>query len=209
MTLPDQISSPFPTPAPELYSLLRRAAADYLRESERPGGSDHTLQPTAIVHEALIRVFRTYASPETPIDEQNWWREPRQFFGLCTGVMRHVLIDYARAKATAKRAPQNGAVFGADAAETAAGPAPAQIDRPGLSVEVMERIGRSINQLREADPNAAEVVELRFYLGLSIPQAAKAMGRSVSSVERDWRAARAWLRSTLEPLERDVAESGL
>jgi RNA polymerase sigma-70 factor (ECF subfamily) len=206
---PHHHPSPFPTPAPELYSLLRRAAADYLRESERPGGSDHTLQPTAVVHEALIRVFRTYASPETPLDEQNWWREPRQFFGLCTGVMRHVLIDYARAKATAKRAPQHGAILGSEAADAAADSPRQDFERAGLSVEAIERIGRSINQLREADPYAAEVVELRFYLGLSIPQAAKAMNRSVSSIERDWRAARAWLRTTLEPLDRDGVEASV
>ena len=196
MPPPSDSQSAFPTPAPELYSLLRSAAAEYLRENERDAGRWHTLQPTAIVHEALMRLAKTYQHEYPGMGNPDWWREPAQFFALCTSVMRRVLIDHARAKAAAKRTK-------GQTSTPTLGTAPEDV-----GAETIERIQAAINDLRTADADAARIVELRFYLGLTIPQAARALGGSISEVERDWRAARAWLKSSLGAVERSFIEGG-
>ncbi len=175
-TLSDDLNSSLSQTVPELYHRLRESAAAYLGDGV---GAGHTLQPTAVLHEALLRLSGSlHAEPE-------WWRDPERYFDLCTRVMRQVLVDYARRKAAKKRTAD------------ARGHLPVA-DPSGLPEETLLLIDSAIDGLREFDEDTARVVELKFYMGLTSAQVAKALGRSLSSVERDWRAGRAWLRRRLE-----------
>lgn len=174
--LSDDLNSSLSQTVPELYHRLREAAASYLGDGT---GAGHTLQPTAVLHEAVLRLA---GNGQT---EPEWWRDPERYFELCTRVMRQVLVDYARRKAAKKRTADSR------------GPLPTT-DPGGLPEETLLLIDSAIDGLRAFDEATARVVELKFYMGLTSAQVAKATGRSLSSVERDWRAGRAWLRRRLE-----------
>lgn len=165
-----------PDPVPAMYHRLKAAAVMYLGEV---GGAGHTLQPTAVLHEAMLRL----SAGQRP--EADWWRDPTRYFEVCTRVMRQVLIDHARWKSARKRSSGEAAP-------------PTSSSREELPEEHFLAIDEAIEGLRGFDPSAAHVVEMKFYLGLSSPQVAKALNRSLSSVDRDWRAGRAWLRRRLE-----------
>jgi RNA polymerase sigma factor (TIGR02999 family) len=154
---------------PAVYAELRRLAAA-LSGRLRPG---QTLQPTALVHEAYLRLVR---------DQDPGWEGRRHFFGAAARAMREILIEQARRKATAKRGGGSGRV---DLGEGLALIAPPADDLLALD----EALGR----LQAAKPDLAEVVLLRYYTGLSFEEAAGVVGRSVSTVKRQWRFARAWL----------------
>lgn len=152
-----------------VYRDLRRLAAWYLRQ-ERPG---HTLQPTALVNEAFVRLSN---------GEQIQWRDRSHFFAVAARQMRRVLIDHARRRKAAKRGDEKIPVT--DAAGHA-GPSP--------RIEDVLAVNQVLEDLESLDPRAAQVVELRVFGGLSEAEIADVVGTSVATVKRDWTFARAWL----------------
>lgn len=163
------------------YRQLRAFAAAMLR-NEADG---HTLQPTALVHEAWARLAR---------NEQGQWRDAGSFFAIATRAMEQVLVDHARRKASLKRGGPGAAgrrrpigeiegLIGEDSGEPA--------------VEV-EALSAALSELESYDPRAAELVRLRFFCGMQVEQAAAVLKISGGSAERDWRMARAWLADRLE-----------
>jgi len=158
-----------------VYGELRRIAAARLRR-ESPG---HSLQPTALVHEAYLRL--------TAMQELDW--ECRaQFFALAAKVMRNILVDHARAKHAEKR-PQALDRVDVDQAVLVA---------PERSAEVLA-IDEALDRLEVFDPTLARVVEYRFFAGMTEKEIGHLLNRSDRSVKRDWRKARAWLYKELNP----------
>jgi RNA polymerase sigma factor (TIGR02999 family) len=158
---------------PEVYAELRRLAAA-LTVKLRPG---QTLQPTALVHEAYVRLVR---------DRDPGWEGRRHFFGAAARAMREILIEQARRKASHKRGG------GARRVELAEGLA--LIEPPADDLLALDE---AIGQLQAEKPHLAEVVLLRYYTGLSVEETADVIGRSASTVTREWRFARAWLAGRL------------
>ena len=160
---------------PLVYGELRRLAAHYLRV-ERP---DHTLQPTALVHEAYMRL----------VDQRNVaWQNRAHFFGIAAQMMRRVLVDHARRRAAAKRDALAYRI-GLEGPDSGAGP-----DREPEILALHE----ALTQLENLDARQARIVELRFFGGLSVEETAEAAGVSTATVKREWRTARAWLRHELD-----------
>jgi RNA polymerase sigma-70 factor, ECF subfamily len=156
-----------------IYGELRRRAAGHLR-SERGG---HTLQPTALVHEAYLRLRNQHVT----------WQNRAHFFGVASQCMRRILVDHARRGRMAKR---SGRLIQVTLDEgLARAPAP-DIDVLALD-EALTRLGTF-------DPRKSRVAELRFFGGLSLPEMAHVLNVSVATVERDWQAARAWLFAALK-----------
>ncbi len=155
------------------YAELRSLAASYLR-GERPG---HTLQPTALVHEALMRLLGPRPA----------WENRRHFFGAAARAMRQLLVDHARRKRADKR---GGDAERVELADTALPPELALVDLLALN--------EALDRLQQLDPTALRVVELRFFAGLSIEETAAALEMHPSAVNRDWTSARAWLKKELE-----------
>jgi RNA polymerase sigma factor (TIGR02999 family) len=156
---------------PLVYEELRKLAAAHLK-SER---GNHTLQATALVHEAYLRLVGQRAVT---------WASRAHFYGIAAQMMRRVLVDHARRRQAAKRNP--GTLF-LDLGEEAAA---AQADRaPELLV-----LDRALTELERLDPRQARVVELRFFAGLSVEETAEVAGISTATVKREWRTARAFLR---------------
>lgn len=158
---------------PVVYDELRRIAA-YKMSRETPG---QTLQPTALVHEAWMRLV---GSPEQKFDGRG------HFFAAAGEAMRRILVDAARRRRSLKRG---------------GGVAPEQWDeskiiRSGPSDEVLA-IDEALNQLAQEDPACAELVKLRYFVGMTMDEAAEALGLSLRSAERLWTYGRAWLRRRL------------
>jgi len=154
---------------PLVYAELRRIAAQRMR-GERGG---HTLQPTALVHEAFLRLVGQ------PID----WRDRGHFFAVASRAMRRVAVDHWRAGAALKRGGEGPHVELGDAAEPAVAP---------KSVDVMA-LDAALTRLERLNAQQARVVELRYFAGLSLEEVADVLDRSRASVFRDWRAAKTWL----------------
>jgi RNA polymerase sigma factor (TIGR02999 family) len=172
MTNPNESAEPAQPAAdllPEVYAELRRLAAA-LASRLRPG---QTLQPTALVHEAYLRLVR---------DQDPGWEGRRHFFGAAARAMREILIDQARRKASLKR---GGAGQRVELAEGLA-----VIEPPADDLLALDE---AIQRLEAARPPLAEIVLLRYYAGLTFEEAADAVGRSVRTLKREWRFARAWL----------------
>jgi RNA polymerase sigma factor (TIGR02999 family) len=154
---------------PVVYDELRRLAAWHL-SNEKPG---QTLQATALVHEAYLRLVGK---------EDVQWESRRHFFGAAAEAMRRILVENARRK---KRLKHGGNLE--------------RVDLEGLEIPAsmpdddLLAIDEALDRLAEADPRAAELVKLCFFVGLTQEQAAKALGVSISTVERTWAFARAWL----------------
>ena len=153
---------------PLVYQELRRQAAAYLRR-ERAG---HTLQPTALVHEAYLRL----------VGQRVDWRNRLHFFAIAAQMMRRVLVDHARAQHAAKR------------------PDPAlrvAVDERLRSVEPQEcdllLLDQALNELADLDPRQGRIVELYYFGGLSENEVADVLSVSRSTVAREWRSAKAWL----------------
>lgn len=158
---------------PLVYDELRRIAAGYLRR-ERPG---HLLQPTALVHEVFLKL----------VDQQAIeWTGRAQFFGIVARSMRQILVDHARAKAAERR--------GGDAIRIPLDEA--LIGAPPRAVDLIN-LDDVLNRLAAIDPDLARMVELRFFGGLTVDEAAVVLGTSSRTVKREWRAARAWLQKEL------------
>jgi RNA polymerase sigma-70 factor, ECF subfamily len=159
---------------PLLYGELRRLAGRYMRD-ERAG---HTLQPTALVHEAFLRLVGQ--------DRTNWQNRV-QFMGIAGQLMRRILVDHARKRCTAKRAGSLVTLDEANAHQCACVSQPEEI----LTVD------EALDRLSQVDAQQARVVELRYFGGLSPEETAEAMGISQRTVEREWAMAKAWLRAEL------------
>ncbi len=156
---------------PAVYDELRRIAAAYMRR-ERPG---QTLQPTALVHEAYLRL----AGAGSP------WTDRRHFLGIAARSMRQILVERARARGAQKRW--------------------AGLDRVSLTESLVGRgaqgtedallpaLDEALTRLEQIDPEQARLVELRYFVGLSIEETAEALGLSPATIKRRWALARAWL----------------
>jgi len=154
---------------PAVYDELRRLAAYYLRQER----SNHTLQATALVHEAYLRL----------VDQRHVdWKNRNQFFGVAAHLMRRVLLMHAREHSAVKR---GGSAYKISLDETAI-LVPAQADHLVLLDELLSR-------LATLDPQQERIVELRFFAGLSVEEAAYLLGISTATVKRDWAMAKAWL----------------
>jgi len=164
---------------PLVYNELRALAARFMRR-EKP---DHTLQPTALVHEAYVRLV-----DESRVD----WRGKTHFFALAARQMRRVLIDSARSHQAQKRGGGLGRVTLDEALLPSAGP----------SFDVFA-LDEALQRLADLSSRQAQVVELRFFGGLSVEETAQFLGVSAPTVKNDWRAARAWLLRELRPTEGD------
>jgi RNA polymerase sigma factor (TIGR02999 family) len=168
---------------PLVYEELRRLAADYL-DKEKPG---QTLQPTALVHEAFIRLVGKEADAK--------WRDRVHFFATAALAMRHILIDSARRK---KRDKRGGELIRVEL-----------VDQPDLHQEEAERLlalDDALTRLAAADSRAAELVQLHIFGGLSIEEAGKQLGLSRRTAYREWTFARALLRQELGDNENKLAQ---
>jgi len=165
---------------PLVYSELRRLARNYLKK-ERPG---HTLQPTALVNEAYLKL----------IDQRKAkWQNRAQFYGVAAQLMRRILVDHARQHQAAKR----GGSHQQRLSITGAG----QLGGKELATEPaidLLALHEALEELAAFDPPQGRIVELKFFGGLSIEETAEVMGVGHATVERDWKMARAWLRRKLE-----------
>ncbi len=160
---------------PALYAELRSLAAA-LTARLPPG---QTLQPTALVHEAYLKMVR---------GQDPGWEGRRHFFGAAARAMREILIDQARRKASGKHGGQGQRV------ELTEGLA--LIEPPADDLLALDD---AIQRLQAEEPRLAEVVMLRYYAGLSVEETAEVVGRSDRTVKREWRQARAWLAGRLSP----------
>ena len=152
-----------------VYPELRRLARSYLRR-ERPG---QTLQSTELVHEAYLRL----------IDQRNvTWRNRAHFFGIAAHVMRRILVDHARSRQASKR---GAGISLLTLDEAVAGSGSRNLNRVAVD-EALENLAR-------IDPQQSQIVELRFFAGLSIDEAAEVLKVSPATVKRDWVMAKAWL----------------
>lgn len=152
-----------------VYQELRNRAAGQLRRERR----GHTLQPTALVHEAYVRL----------VDQRRVeWQNRGQFFGVACQMMRRILVDHARAHRMAKRSGQWARVTLDEALRAT----------PPVDVDVLD-LDAALTRLAAFDPRKSQLAELRFFGGLSLEEAAEAVGISRATAERDWQAARAWL----------------
>jgi len=158
---------------PMIYDQLRAQAQRALR-AERP---DHTLSPTALVHEAYLKLVRL---------DRVEWRDRAHFFGACANEMRRILVSYARTRKAGKRGAGAEHVPLDNAAVAA-------YDRPADLVALDEALER----LSEMDPRQVRIIECRFFAGMSVEETAEALGISPATVKRDWTAARAWLNREL------------
>ena len=160
---------------PLVYAELRRLAAHYLR-GERPG---QTLQPTALVHEAYLRLLK---------DRPERWQNRAHFCAIAAHAMRQILIERARARDALKRGGGRPRVTFDESLPAAS---------PEQSID-MVALDAALDRLAELDASQARIVELRFFGGLSIEETAEAMGISPATVKRHWALARAWLAKELE-----------
>jgi RNA polymerase sigma-70 factor, ECF subfamily len=154
--------------APLVYNELRRLAASYMRR-ERPG---QTLQATALVHEAYLRL----AGAGTP------WHDKRHFIGIAARSMRQILVERARARGAQKRWAGLDRVSLSDTLAVASEPE-----------TMLPALDEALTRLEQIDAEQARIVELRFFAGLSIEETADALGMSPATLKRRWSLARAWL----------------
>lgn len=155
---------------PLVYEELRQQAARYLRR-ERPG---HTMQTTALINEAYLRLIDA---------KEVRWQGRAHFFAIAANLMRRILVDHARQRNAAKRGGS---------------PVHVTLDRivaaaKQSNIDVLA-IDEALTKLAAVDPQQAQIVELRFFSGLSVEETAAALGISPRTVKRDWSVARAWLR---------------
>jgi RNA polymerase sigma factor (TIGR02999 family) len=161
-----------------------RAIARQRMAGERPS---HTLQATALVHEAYVRVLGR---------DLGRWNDRGHFFRAAAEAMRRILVDHARASKTQKRGGGSGGRGGRAALEIESVVAAAEADPAGILA-----LDEAISRLEKVDPQAAAVVRLRFYAGLGVETVAEALGLSARTVKRDSAFARAWLRQELGAAE--------
>lgn len=160
---------------PLVYADLRRRAAAYLRRER----ADHTLQPTALIHEAYLRLVG---------QQRVAWQNRAQFFGLAAQMMRRILVDHARAQRAAKR--------------PAAAMRVTLDERIGQAASMdcdLLLLNQALSELTVFDPRQARIVELRYFGGLAEREVAEVLAMSRSTVTREWETARAWLYRRMRP----------
>jgi RNA polymerase sigma-70 factor (ECF subfamily) len=158
----------------ETYESLRRLAAQYLR-GER---DDHTLQPTALLHEALLRVLK---QPDSR------WRDEAHMAAFAARAMRRILISYGVARRRLKRGGASLTRLPLDAA----------LDFCGERDLNLEGVDQALEELEMVDARQAQIVELRFFAGLTVEEIASVLHLSPATVKRDWATAKLWLRAYL------------
>jgi len=154
---------------PLVYEELRRLAHHYLRKER----ADHTLQSTALVHEAYLRL----AGQNAP-----QWQNRAHFFGIAAHIMRQILVEYARGRNTDKRGG-NAVTLTLDDAVAIS---------QGMNTDVVA-LDKALTELSDLDAQQGRIVELRFFAGLTIEDTSEVLGISPATVKRDWVTARAWL----------------
>jgi RNA polymerase sigma factor (TIGR02999 family) len=162
---------------PLIYDELRRVARRHLWQ-ERP---DHTLQSAGLVNEAFLRLVR---------QEPQKWQNRAHFFGVAAQVMRHILVDHARARLAVKR--------GAGAERLTLDTCVILPEKPQTDLVALDA---ALEKLAKLDPEQSHLIELRFFGGLSIEETAVVLGVSPATVKRDWATARAWLRREMKEAE--------
>ena len=159
---------------PLVYEELRRQAARYLRQER----ADHTLQATALIHEAYLRL----------VDQRSVeWQNRAHFFAIAARLMRQILVDHARRHEAAKR---GGSAIKVPVEEAAASGAGRDINLVALDA--------ALDKLAEIDAEQSRIVELRYFSGLTIEETAEVMGISAATVKREWQVAKAWLRREIK-----------
>lgn len=158
---------------PLIYDEMRKLAANYLRR-ERP---DHTLQPTALVHETYLRLV-----DQTRVT----WQNRAHFFGIAAQIMRRLLVDYARKHNAEKR--------GADFQKLSLDE---NIDKAVERGSEIVALDRALEALAEIDKEKARLVELRYFGGLTVEETAEVMGVTPVTINRHWRMAKAWLQGQM------------
>lgn len=159
---------------PVVYSELRRLASSYLQSERR----DHTLQTTALVHEAYLRL----------LNQRNVrWQNKNHFLGIAAKLMRRILVDYGRSRHALKRGGGEGKIFLQEM------DIPSKM--PGPDVVVLDE---ALTKLSQENPLQGQIVELRFFGGLEIEQVAEVTGISSATVKRNWRLAKARLARELQ-----------
>ena len=159
---------------PLVYDELRKIAGRYLKK-ERSG---HTLQPTALVHEAYMKLI--------DISEINW-QDRAHFFAVSANVMRHILVDHARAKLADKRGGESERIALEDVVSLS--------NEPNLDFLAIDE---ALKELAKFDEQQSKIVELRFFGGLTIEETAHVVGISPATVKREWAMAKAWLHRKLK-----------
>ena len=157
---------------PVIYADLRRLARRALGRERR----GHTLQPTALVHEAFVRLV-----PQ----QSKAWHNREHFFAVCAGVMRQVLVDHARRRRAQKRGSGEILVALEEAGEAAVSVAPKRMD--------LLHVDQVLGELAEVDPKLARLVELRYFAGMTLPEIGRVLGRPEWDLKKDWKLAKAWL----------------
>jgi RNA polymerase sigma factor (TIGR02999 family) len=158
---------------PLVYSELRRLASQRLRQERR----DHTLQPTALVHEAYIRL----------VDQRRVrWQNRAHFYGVAAHMMRRILVDRARARKADKRGGEWERVTLTDN----------RTSNESRDVDVLA-LDNALQRLAALDPQQERIVELRYFGGLTLEETAEVVGISTATVKREWTIAKAWLRAEL------------
>ena len=171
---------------PQVYDELRRLAGNYLRH-ERPG---QTLQPTALVHEAYLRLSRERNHP---------WQNRTHFLAIAALSMRQILVQRARARHAEKRGGKDAERITLDEGVIADHAARHHgAEREGEGVDLLA-LDDALEKLAALDAQQAKIVELRYFGGLTVDEAAEALGISPATVKRHWTIARAWLRKELAP----------
>lgn len=154
---------------PLVYDELHRRASSYMRQ-ERP---DHTLQPTALVHETYLKLVEQRGAT---------FKNRAHFFAMAATLMRRILIDHARARLSAKRGGEHSPVTLSNADRL-------RTDTPrGLLA-----IDEALKRLENLDPRQEQIIEMRFFGGLTVKETAEVLGVSTRTIEREWTIARAWL----------------
>lgn len=159
---------------PQIYAELRRLASSYLRRERH----DHTLQATALVHEAFLKLVDQRAVR---------WQNRAHFFGIAAQAMRRILVDHARAHAAGKR--------GDPARRVSLDEALVLTDMPNVDLLALDEV---LTRLAALDPQQSRVVELRFFGGLTMDETAEVLHISPATVGREWTLARAWLYAELQ-----------
>ena len=158
---------------PLVYDEMRRLAGRYMRRER----TNHTLQATALVHEAYLRL----------VQQRSDWRSRAHFFGVAAQVMRRILIDHARGHLRIKHGGQREAI-----------PLEEGMVFPESKSEELLAVDEALDRLAKLDPRQSKIVEMRFFGGLTVEETAEALGISPITVKRDWNLARAWLYGELE-----------
>lgn len=157
-----------------VYNELRRIASNHMRRER----ADHTLQATALVHEAYLQL----------VDQNRIsWQGRAHFFGIAAQLMRRILVDHARGQKALKRGGDSQKISLDDTIGVSAAGSPVLFDE----------LDEVLTRLQALDPDQGQIVELRFFGGLTVEEVAEVMGTSTATVEREWRMARAWLHQQL------------